>query len=98
MLFGTYGNRIILPQARQETMMPIYYFSETEHGDLAANEQGIEFDDLAAACSEAERALREIAAEAPLEQKTLWMTVFDENKKLVHRMRVEVTQEIGVDC
>jgi hypothetical protein len=71
--------------------MPIYYFSETEHGDdVVADDEGVEFEDLETACHEAERALREIAAEAPPERKTLWMTVLDESRRVVHRAKLEV--------
>jgi hypothetical protein len=74
--------------------MPLYFFSEREHGDdIVAEDEGVEFDDLETACHEAERALREIAAQAPLERKTLWMTVLDADKQIVHRAKLEIYGE-----
>jgi hypothetical protein len=72
------------PRGALERDMPVFYFSETENGDdIADDNEGLEFEELEAAYHEAERALREIAAQAPLERKTLWLTVLDADKQIV---------------
>jgi hypothetical protein len=79
------------PRGALERDMPVFFFSETENGDeIADDNEGLEFDDLEDACHEAERALREIAAQAPLERKTLLMTILDEDKNVVHRAKLEI--------
>jgi hypothetical protein len=80
-----------------ETPMPRYYFADSQNAaDIADDDEGLEFDSFADACNEAERALREIAVDA--KAQTLWMSVFDEDRKLVHRARLEVIWEVGGDC
>jgi hypothetical protein len=77
--------------------MPTYYFADSQNAaDIAEDDEGLEFDTLKDACDDADRALREIALNA--KDQTLWMSVFDEDRKLVHRARLEVIREAGDDC
>lgn len=74
--------------------MPRYYFIDTQHAsDIPQDDEGLEFDSVEDACEEAERALREIACNT--KARTLWMSVFDEDRNPVHRARLEVVQEIA---
>jgi hypothetical protein len=77
--------------------MPIYYFAATENAaDIPPDDEGVEFETLKDACDEADRALREMSVDA--QEPVLWMSVFDENRTLVHRARLEVVREPGEDC
>ena len=77
--------------------MPRYFFSEDETGDrLDPTDEGVEFDTFHDVCHEADRALREMAVDAL--QDRLWISVFDENKAMVYRARLDVVQDRGQPC
>lgn len=72
--------------------MPRYYFIDSQHAsEIADDDEGLEFHSFEEACKEADRALREIAVYA--KARTLWVSVFDEQGKPVHRARLEVISE-----
>ena len=73
-----------------------YFFIDSQYAADIADDEGLEFDTFDDACEEADRALREIALSTRV--KTLTLSVFDENRQLVHRARLDVTQEAGNDC
>lgn len=77
--------------------MPTYYFADTQNSaDIADDDDGLEFDTLKEACDEADRTLREIALSTSA--TTLWMSVADKDRNLVHRARLDVTKEADEDC
>lgn len=77
--------------------MKRYYFIDSEHAsEIAHDDEGLEFGSFEEACEEAERALREIALST--KARTIWMSVLDEDRKHLHRARLEVIQEKGEDC
>jgi len=72
--------------------MPLYYFGESGNpDDLGLDAEGLEFDNNRDACDESVRALREMAAcdSGP----TIWISVFDADRRLLFRTRLDVTQE-----
>jgi hypothetical protein len=59
-----------------------YYFADSQcAADIPDDDEAGEFDTVKDACDEAERALRETAANTT--GKTLWMSVFGAGRKLV---------------
>lgn len=72
--------------------MPRYYFIDSEHvSEIAPDHEGLEFHSFEEACKEADLALREISVHT--KARTLWVSVFDEERKPVHRARLEVISE-----
>lgn len=76
--------------------MPRYFFSESrEADDVAVGDEGIEFPSFAAACEEAKLALRQIAPYRTGER--IWMSMLDEDRRLVFRAHLTVTEDDSLD-
>jgi len=73
--------------------MPLFYFSTRDTDDPSG--PGIEFSTAAEACREAQRALRTMLAEAPLEVSEMAITVLDENGRVLQRARLKADIEPG---
>jgi hypothetical protein len=67
--------------------MPMFYFSERDAYDA---DDGLEFSTASEACRQAEIALRAIAAETAVGSSELTMTVWDDDDKVVCRLRLLV--------
>lgn len=75
---------------------PLLISTSENADDLDVDDEGVEFNTFEHACSEADRALRKIAVDA--RAQTLWMSVFDADRKLLHRARLGVITGARESC